>query len=112
MKLELIRAILFNADIMLLDEPTNHLDVHNVAWLTNYLTSLTHVTSMIVSHDSGFLDNVCTHIIHYENRKLKTYKGNLSKFVEAKPEAKSYCEYFRIFLPLEFRILMYINRYT
>ncbi|KAJ3217495.1 translational elongation factor EF-1 alpha [Dinochytrium kinnereticum] len=90
MKLELARAMILNADIMLLDEPTNHLDVHNVAWLEAYLTSLKTVTCMIVSHDSGFLDRVCTHIIHYENRKLKTYKGNLSKFVEAVPEAKSY----------------------
>jgi hypothetical protein len=30
---------------------------------------------MIVSHDSGFLDNVCTDIIHYESRKLVHYKG-------------------------------------
>lgn len=90
MKLELARAMLMNADILLLDEPTNHLDVYNVAWLTKYLTSLKDVTSMIVSHDSGFLDDVCTHIIHYEHLKLKQYKGNLSKFVEVKPEAKSY----------------------
>ncbi|DBA00742.1 TPA: hypothetical protein N0F65_001213 [Lagenidium giganteum] len=92
MKLELARAMLMKADILLLDEPTNHLDVHNVAWLENYLNSLPNVTSIMVSHDSGFLDNVCTNIIHYENRKLKIYKGNLSKFVEVKPEAKSYYE--------------------
>ncbi|KAI8900128.1 P-loop containing nucleoside triphosphate hydrolase protein [Globomyces pollinis-pini] len=92
MKLELARAMMENADILLLDEPTNHLDVGNVSWLCDYLTSLTQVTSMIVSHDSGFLDRVCTNIIHYENRKLKCYKGNLSKFVEQKPEAKSYYE--------------------
>ena len=59
---------------MLLDEPTNHLDVKNVAWLEDYLTHLPDVTSMVVSHDSGFLDNVCTGIIHYENRKLKHYR--------------------------------------
>lgn len=92
MKLELARAMLMHADILLLDEPTNHLDVKNVAWLENYLTSLPNVTSLIVSHDSGFLDNVCTNIVHYETRKLKTYKGNLSKFVEVKPEAKAYYE--------------------
>jgi elongation factor 3 len=90
MKLELARAMLMEADILLLDEPTNHLDVYNVAWLTKYLTSLKDVTSIIVSHDSGFLDDVCSHIIHYEYRKLKTYKGNLSEFVKVKPEAKSY----------------------
>jgi elongation factor 3 len=92
MKLELARAMLENADILLLDEPTNHLDVNNVKWLMDYLTSLKNVTSMIVSHDSHFLDTVCTHITHYENRKLKTYKGNLTKFVEQKPEAKAYYE--------------------
>lgn len=90
MKLELARAMLMQADILLLDEPTNHLDVSNVAWLTKYLNSLKNVTSIIVSHDSGFLDNVCSHIIHYEHMKLKTYKGNLSAFVKVKPEAKSY----------------------
>jgi len=92
MKLELARAMLMKADILLLDEPTNHLDVTNVAWLTNYLNGLKTATSIIVSHDSKFLDDVCTHILHYEHRKLGNYKGNLSKFVEIKPEAKSYYE--------------------
>lgn len=79
MKLELARAMLMKADILLLDEPTNHLDVNNVKWLEDYLTSHTEITSLIVSHDSGFLDNVCTDIIHYENKKLVYYKGNLSE---------------------------------
>ncbi|KAJ3300311.1 translational elongation factor EF-1 alpha [Borealophlyctis nickersoniae] len=92
MKLELARAMLENADILLLDEPTNHLDPSNVQWLVDYLNNIPNVTSMIVSHDSGFLDKVCTNIIHYENRKLKAYKGNLSKFVEVRPEARAYYE--------------------
>ena len=93
MKAALARAMLMKADIFLLDEPTNHLDVTNVAWLENYLTGLDSVTSVIVSHDSGFLDRVCTHITHFEkNRKLKTYRGNLSEFVKARPEAKAYYE--------------------
>ncbi len=47
-----------------------------------YLNSLKTVTSLIISHDSKFLDNVCTAIIHYESKKLKIYKGNLSEFVK------------------------------
>jgi elongation factor 3 len=92
MKLALARAILMKAQILLLDEPTNHLDVKNVAWLENYLNSLTDVTSIMVSHDSGFLDRVCTHILNYEGRKLKCYRGNLSEFVKQYPAAKSYYE--------------------
>ncbi|XBW34784.1 hypothetical protein QEN19_000350 [Hanseniaspora menglaensis] len=90
MKLELARAMLLEADVLLLDEPTNHLDVANVKWLQDYLLENTEITSLIVSHDTGFLDTVCTDIIHYENKKLAYYKGNLQDFVQQKPEAKAY----------------------
>jgi elongation factor 3 len=91
MKLALARAMLMKADVLLLDEPTNHLDVANVKWLQEYLKSHTEITSLIVSHDSGFLDEVCTDIYHYEpGKKLACYKGNLAAFVKQKPEAKSY----------------------
>jgi elongation factor 3 len=90
MKLALGRAMLMRADVLLLDEPTNHLDVANVKWLQEYLKTHTEITSMIVSHDSGFLDEVCTDIYHYESKKLVCYKGNLAAFVKQKPEAKSY----------------------
>uniref|UniRef100_A0A383W2Z9 Elongation factor 3 n=1 Tax=Tetradesmus obliquus TaxID=3088 RepID=A0A383W2Z9_TETOB len=92
MKLALARAMLLRADILLLDEPTNHLDTTNVAWLENYLVTQPTITCMTVSHDSGFLDNVCTDIIHYEKRQLRRYKGNLSEFVKQVPAAKSYYE--------------------
>ncbi|TFK34884.1 P-loop containing nucleoside triphosphate hydrolase protein [Crucibulum laeve] len=90
MKLALARAMLFKADILLLDEPTNHLDVVNVAWLESYLTGLTTCTSIIVSHDSSFLNNTITDVLHLNRFKLKRYRGNLEKFVQAVPEAKSY----------------------
>ncbi|KAJ7272895.1 P-loop containing nucleoside triphosphate hydrolase protein [Mycena rebaudengoi] len=90
MKLALARAMLFRADILLLDEPTNHLDVVNVAWLENYLTGLKTCTSIIVSHDSGFLNNTITDVLHLNRFKLRRYRGNLEKFVQQVPEAKSY----------------------
>ncbi|KAI8981601.1 P-loop containing nucleoside triphosphate hydrolase protein [Mycotypha africana] len=90
MKLELARAMLSKADILLLDEPTNHLDVENIKWLEDYLNAQTQVTCLIVSHDSGFLDNVCTQILHYEKKKLRLYHGNLSDFVKIYPAARTY----------------------
>merc|ERR1712176_1267366 len=90
MKLALARAMLQKADILLLDEPTNHLDVINVAWVKTYLNSLTNVTSIIVSHDSGLLNDCCTDIIQIENLKLHQFKGNLDDFVKKKPAARAY----------------------
>jgi len=90
MKLALARAMLQKADILLLDEPTNHLDVINVAWVKNYLNSLKDVTSIIVSHDSGLLNDCCTNILQIENLKLNSFKGNLDEFVKLKPSARAY----------------------
>merc|ERR1711937_894180 len=90
MKLALARAMLQKADILLLDEPTNHLDVINVAWVKTYLNSLTNVTSIIVSHDSGLLNDCCTNIIAFDNFKLHASKGNLDEYVKRHPAARSF----------------------
>merc|ERR1719482_2289448 len=95
MRLALSRAMLKEPELLLLDEPTNHVDVHGVAWLPKYIQGLSDkkISSMIVSHDTVFLDNVAQDMCHYEkNRKLKVYKGNLSEFVKLVPEAKAYYE--------------------
>lgn len=92
MKLALARAMLIGADLLLLDEPTNHLDVDKIKWLVDFLSGpeCANVTSLIVSHDSKFLDQVLTDVIHYENMRLKRYTGNLTEFVDQCPEAKAY----------------------
>jgi elongation factor 3 len=104
MKLALVRGMLSNTDIYLMDEPTNHLDVVNVQWVVDYLNGplCKNVTSLIVSHDTKFLDKVCTHVIHFDNLKLKNYKGNLSKFVEVKPEIASFFDLSKTSLKFSF----------
>ena len=93
MKLAIARAMLQNADILLMDEPTNHLDVMNVAWVKTYLLNLKDVTSILVSHDSGLLTDVCTHIMEFRSLKLHVFKGNLTEFVRVRPEARAYFEF-------------------
>jgi len=90
MKLALARAMLQKADILLLDEPTNHLDVINVAWVKNYLINLKDVTCIMVSHDTGLLNDVCTNMLHIENLKLTTFKGNLDDYAKVKPSVRSF----------------------
>jgi elongation factor 3 len=93
MKLALARAMLQRADIILMDEPTNHLDVKNVKWVKNYINSLKDTTVIMVSHDSGLLDDCCDYILQIDKLKLKLHRGNLTEFVKNNPEAKSYFEF-------------------
>ena len=39
-------------------------------------------TLLVVSHDQDFLDNVCTDVIHLNQRKLDYYRGNYSELVQ------------------------------
>merc|ERR1712087_173971 len=95
MKMQLCAAQLMNADVLMLDEPTGHLDVDNILWLENWLESFTG-SIICTSHFSPFLDKMCTHIIDFQDRKLKTFKGDkgktLTMFVEKYPEKKQYFE--------------------
>merc|ERR1719160_115461 len=95
MKMQLCAAQLMNADVLMLDEPTGHLDVDNIKWLEHWLESFTG-SIIYTSHFTPFLDRMCTHIVDFQDRKLKTFKGNkgscLTKFVEKYPEKKSYFE--------------------
>merc|ERR1719502_1110992 len=95
MKMQLCAAQLMNADVLMLDEPTGHLDVDNIKWLEEWLESFTG-SIICTSHFTPFLDRMCTHIIDFQDRKLKTFKGTkgscLTKFVEKHPEKKAYFE--------------------
>lgn len=46
--------------------------------------------TVIVSHDSGFLNNTITDVLHLNRFKIRRYRGNLEAFVKQVPEAKSY----------------------
>lgn len=96
MKMGLVRAKMMDADILMMDEPTGHLDKFNIAWLIDYVNSLKTrakpVTVIAVSHDTEYLEKTTTHILEFENRKMKTFRGNITKFVEKNPEASIYFE--------------------
>merc|ERR550532_3606393 len=95
MKMQLCAAKLMNADVLMLDEPTGHLDVDNVKWVEDWLEAFPG-SIICTSHFSPFLDKMCTHIIDFQDRKLKTFKGVKGKcldmFVERFPEKRSYFE--------------------
>jgi ATP-binding cassette subfamily F protein 3 len=88
MRINLARALLAPSDILLLDEPTNHLDLDAVFWLEQWLVSYPG-SLVVVSHDRDFLDQVCTHIAHLDNKTLTVYTGNYSDFEMARAERQA-----------------------
>lgn len=87
-RLSLAKLLIDEPDIYILDEPTNHLDIETIEWLEKLLTT-GQKTTLIVSHDRYFLDNVCTEIRELEKGNIYTYKGNYAYFLEKKSEREN-----------------------
>merc|ERR1712178_488056 len=94
-KMQLVCAQLINADILMIDDPTGHLDVKNIAWVENWLGNFPG-SIIATSANTVFLDKMCTHIVDFDDRKLRQFKATkgevLTKYVEAYPEKSAYFE--------------------
>ena len=85
MRLQLARALMCPADLMLLDEPTNHLDLDALVWLEAWLQRY-EGTLIVISHDREFLDAITRVTLHLEDAKLTRYTGNYTAFEEMRAE--------------------------
>ncbi|WIT10953.1 ATP-binding cassette domain-containing protein [Paucibacter sediminis] len=85
MRLQLARALMCPADLMLLDEPTNHLDLDALVWLEAWLQRY-EGTLIIISHDREFLDAITRVTLHLDEMKLMRYGGNYTAFEAMRAE--------------------------
>lgn len=86
-KAQLAKLLLSGNNILLLDEPTNHLDITACEWLEKFLTEYKGAY-IVISHDRYFLDKVTDTTFEMENRTLREYKGNYTRYLELKAEAR------------------------
>jgi len=86
MRVALSKALFIKPSLLLLDEPTNHLDLGACVWLEEYLSTYDR-TLVVISHSQDFLNGVCTHVMHLDQkRKLTYYTGNYDQFIQTKAE--------------------------
>ncbi|HJU22932.1 MAG TPA: ATP-binding cassette domain-containing protein, partial [Casimicrobiaceae bacterium] len=79
MRIDLAQALMCRSDLLLLDEPTNHLDLDAVLWLEDWLRRY-EGTLLLITHDRDFLDAVVDTIVHIDDGKLVSYRGNFADF--------------------------------
>lgn len=81
-KVLLAQALFGKPGILILDEPTNNLDVKSIKWLQEFLGNFDG-TVIVVSHDRYFLNEVCTHMVDIDFRKIKMFVGNYDFWYES-----------------------------
>ena len=87
MRIALAKLLLANPSLLLLDEPTNHLDVTSQKWLENFLLGY-EGSLLMISHDRGFLDEICNRTFELSLGSLHVYSGNYSVYEKQSVERK------------------------
>ncbi|MEW4353684.1 ATP-binding cassette domain-containing protein [Streptococcus pneumoniae] len=70
LKIQLIKELAKETDILFLDEPSNDLDLPTLKWLEHFIQQ-TPKTVIFVSHDEAFLSKTATKIVHLERIKKR-----------------------------------------
>lgn len=70
-KIQLLKALATNPDLILLDEPSNDLDLPTIEWLEYFIQS-TPLTVLYISHDEALLKATATKIIQLELLQQKS----------------------------------------
>ncbi len=84
-RVALAAALIVEPELLILDEPTNHLDLEMTEWLEEYLAGR-RMSLLMVTHDRYFLDRVCNEILEIDDRRIYSYKGNYSYYLEKRQE--------------------------
>lgn len=88
-KLQFLKILRQQFDLLCLDEPTNDLDIDTLQWLEAWLKEYSKPV-LFVTHDETLLQHVATTILHLEKRNKKhkfvytIYKGTYQNYITSR----------------------------
>ncbi len=88
-RVDLVRLLIGDWDVLALDEPTNHLDVRAITWLADHLKSRWRAGQgalLVVTHDRWFLDEVCLRMWEVHDRTVEPFEGGFSAYIMQRVE--------------------------
>lgn len=78
-RLNLLRVLMEEPNVLILDEPTNDLDIQTLTILEDYLDAFDGIV-IVVSHDRYFLDRVAKRLFVFEPDGIRQFEGNYSDY--------------------------------
>ena len=78
-KVKLAKIVISDFNYVIFDEPTNFLDINAIESLENLLKSYDR-PFIFVSHDEEFINNLADTLLIIEDKRIKSFKGNLSQY--------------------------------
>ena len=79
-RLQLVRVLISNPNVLLFDEPTNDLDLYTLEILENYLMSFKGPI-LVVSHDRYFLDKICNKLFIFKSGTIEESLLSFSEYL-------------------------------
>lgn len=79
-RLQLVKVLIGQPNVLILDEPTNDLDIYTMEILEDFLLNFKGPI-LLVSHDRYFLDKVCNQLLVFENATIAMHSESFSEFL-------------------------------
>ncbi len=86
-RLQLIKVLAKNPNILLFDEPTNDLDLYTLEVLEDYIMDFKGPV-LTVSHDRYFLDKICNMLLIFKNESIEKTLDSFSEYLDKTDDDK------------------------
>ncbi|MBQ9124243.1 MAG: ABC-F family ATP-binding cassette domain-containing protein [Acholeplasmatales bacterium] len=81
-RLQLVKVLISNPNVLLFDEPTNDLDLYTLEILEDYLLDFKGPI-LVISHDRYFLDKICNKLFVFRNGNIIESNKSFSEFLDS-----------------------------